>query len=48
MTSNADGTTMSAETPLIWVDGPEKIELVTDGPESAAYADEIQRVLIQG
>ena len=30
------------------VDGPEKIELVTDDPESAAYAREIQRILQHG
>jgi uncharacterized protein (DUF362 family) len=27
------------------VDGPEKIELITDDPESAAYAKEIQQIL---
>lgn len=30
------------------VDSPEKIELVTDDPESAAYAQKIQQVLQQG
>ena len=30
------------------VDAAEEIELVTDGPESAAYAGEIRRVLLQG
>jgi uncharacterized protein (DUF362 family) len=30
------------------VDSPEKIELVTDDPESAAYAGEIRRILQQG
>lgn len=30
------------------VNAAEKIELVTDGPESAAYAGEIRRVLLQG
>ncbi len=29
------------------VDAADKIELVTDGPESAAYADEIRRVLLR-
>ncbi|MBL7063593.1 MAG: DUF362 domain-containing protein, partial [Anaerolineae bacterium] len=29
------------------VDGPEKIELITDDPESAAYAGEIQQILQQ-
>jgi uncharacterized protein (DUF362 family) len=29
------------------VDGPEKIELVTGDPESAAYAEEIQQILMQ-
>ena len=27
------------------IDGPEKVELITDDPESAAYAEEIQQVL---
>jgi uncharacterized protein (DUF362 family) len=30
------------------VDGPDKIELITDDPDSAAYAGEIQQVLLQG
>ena len=30
------------------VDSPDKIELVTDDPESAAYAEEIQQILQQG
>jgi uncharacterized protein (DUF362 family) len=29
------------------VDGPEKIELITDDPDSAAYAEEIRQVLLQ-
>jgi hypothetical protein len=28
-------------------DGPEKIELVTSDPESAAYAEEIQQIVMQ-
>jgi len=29
------------------VDGPDKIELITDDPDSAAYAEEIRQVLLQ-
>ena len=29
------------------VDGPEEIELITDDPQSAAYAGEIQQILQQ-